>query len=388
MKTRFYRRGGGFALGALLFGFVYSPAQPFSGRAAAEGGGSPPAQKEKVVIVALYPSLGTVKDLVTLRKHGLIDVPNLAVVGVYHEKEKTDYGESKAFVAKNGLDWITFHPVSAPISAETVFQKNACTPEFEEIFALADGIIFFGGPDIPPSLYKEKTSLLTTIEDPYRHFLEVSFVFHLLGGYQDDSFQPLLEKRPDLPVLGLCLGCQSLNVGTGGTLTQDIWSEVYDAATVEDAIALGAATWHSNPYARLLPQERFSGFIFHEIQFADEGRFQKEIGWNRKDHPFVFSSHHQQAERLGKGFRVIASSPDGKIVEAIEHARYGHVLGVQFHPEAWVLFDPDYQTRFTPQDKEPLGPKAYLENHRPSLQFHQKLWSWVSRSWLEHHRSE
>jgi len=385
MKNKKLRGGSLLALGTLLlltglsFGLL-SPKQP--GNTEREG----PRTGDKVTVIALYPSVGTIKDLMTLRQNKLIDVPNLAVVGVYHEKEKTDYGESKAFVARNGLDWITFNPVSAPISVETVFQKNGCTPEFEKIFARADGIIFFGGPDIPPCLYKEKTSLLTIIEDPYRHFLEVSLVFHLLGGYQDDGFKPLLEKRPGFPVLGLCLGCQSLNVGTGGTLTQDIWSEVFGAAAVEDAIALGPPFWHSNPYALLLPQERFSGFIFHEIQFADEGRFQKEIGWNRKDHPFVFSSHHQQAEKLGKGFRVIASSLDGKVVEAIEHERYGHVLGVQFHPEAWVLFDPGYQTRFTPEDKESLGLKGYLEKRPPSLQFHQKLWSWVSRAWLEQHR--
>jgi putative glutamine amidotransferase len=340
----------------------------------------------KITIIALYPSVGTIMDLMTLRKQRLIDISNLEVVGVYHEKEKTDYGKSKAFVVQNGLDWITFHPISAPIQAETVFQKNACTPEFEKVFSQADGIIFFGGPDIPAYLYKEKTSLLTIIEDPYRHFLEVSFAFHLLGGYQDESYQPLLEKRPDFSVLGLCLGCQSLNVGTGGTLTQDIWSEIFGVNAVEDAIALGPSKWHSNPYAHLLPQEGFSGFTFHEIQFADEGRFQNEIGWNEKDHPLVLSAHHQQAKKLGKGFRVIASSLDAKAVEAIEHERYRHVLGVQFHPEAWVLFSPAFQTKFTPEDKEPRNLKAYLEQRPESLSFHQKLWAWVSRAWLDEHR--
>jgi putative glutamine amidotransferase len=387
MKTKFLRQGAALAFFALLFCFVYSPAQPFSGRVAAEGEDGPPAQKQKVVVAALYPSLGTVKDLETLRKYALIDLPDFEVLGVYHEKEKTDYEESKAFVTENGLDWITFHPISAPISAETVFQKNGCTPEFEKIMARVDGIIFFGGPDIPPYLYKEKTSLLTEIDDPARHFMEVSFVFHLLGGSQDDAFKPLLEGRPDFPVLGICLGCQSLNVGTGGTLTQDIWSEVFGAATVEDAIALGPSCWHSNPYAQLFPQERFSGFTFHEIRFSEGGRFQQEIGWDRKEQPFIFSSHHQQAERLGKGFRVIASSLDGKVVEAIEHERYRHVLGVQFHPEAWVLFNPDYQTRFTPEDKEPFGLKAYLEGRPASLAFHKKLWAWVTRAWAETHHA-
>jgi putative glutamine amidotransferase len=39
-------------------------------------------------------------------------------------------------------------------------------------------------------------------------------------------------------VFGICLGCESLNVGTGGTLTQDIWSEIYGVLYLEDAVAL------------------------------------------------------------------------------------------------------------------------------------------------------
>jgi putative glutamine amidotransferase len=339
--------------------------------------------EDKVTVIALYPSVGTIKDLMTLRENKLIDIPNLEIVGVYHTKEITDYGKSKAFVAEKGLDWFSFHPISAPIQAETVFQKNACTPDFEKLLDRADGIIFFGGPDIPPYIYKEKTDFLTIIEDPYRHFLEVSFVFHLLGGYQDEAFKPLLEGRPGFPVLGICLGCQSLNVGSGGTLTQDIWTEVYGAATVEDAVALGPDKWHSNPYAHLLPREGFSGFFFHEIHFAEGGRFPKEIGWKKKDFPLVFSSHHQQAEKLGRGLRVMASSPDGKVIEAFEHESFRHVLGVQFHPEAYFLFDPGYQTRFTPKDKDPFSLKAYLEDRPASLAFHKKLWSWVSRGWLD-----
>lgn len=369
------------AASILMGGLLMPPLPGLSGEKAARA-------DDKVTVIALYPSVGTINDLMTLRENKLIDIPNLEVVGVYHTKEVTDYSRSQAFVNQKGLEWFSFQPISAPIQAETVFQANACTPEFEKLFKRADGIIFFGGPDVPPSLYGEKTNFLTVIEDPFRHFLEVSFVFHLLGGSRDESLRPWLDRRPDFPVLGLCLGCQTLNVGTGGTLTQDIWSEIYSAAAVEDAIALGPEKWHSNPYTRLLPLERFSGFTFHEIQFAGEGRFQKEIGWKRNDHPIVFSSHHQQAEKLGQGFRVIASSLDGKIVEAIEHERFRHVLGVQFHPEAWLLFDPAFKIRFTPDDKEPWSSRAYLEARPASFSFHKKLWSWVSRAWLAEHKKK
>jgi hypothetical protein len=56
------------------------------------------------------------------------------------------------------------------------------------------------------------------ITDPHRHYLELSFLFHLLGGFQDESFLPLLEERPEYPVLGICLGMQSMNVATGGDM--------------------------------------------------------------------------------------------------------------------------------------------------------------------------
>jgi hypothetical protein len=98
MKNKKLRGGSLLALGTLLlltglsFGLL-SPKQP--GNTERED----PRTGDKVTVIALYPSVGTIKDLMTLRQNKLIDVPNLAVVGVYHEKEKTDYGESKAFVA-------------------------------------------------------------------------------------------------------------------------------------------------------------------------------------------------------------------------------------------------------------------------------------------------
>ncbi len=54
--------------------------------------------------------------------------------------------------------------------------------------------------------------------DPGRHFFEVSFLFHLLGGSRNESFKPLLDENPGYMVTGFCLGMQSMNVATGGIL--------------------------------------------------------------------------------------------------------------------------------------------------------------------------
>ncbi len=372
------------AIFLLLWTCVFCWASGWSGEKIP--GRSPSSKAGAVTIAVLYPSVGTIEDLVTLRTERLIDIPNLKVVGVYHEKEKTDYAKARAYIEAEKIDWLTFHPVSAPLSADSLFQENACTAEFEAIFDRVDGIIFFGGPDIPPYLYHEKTSLLTEITDPYRHFLELSFIFHLLGGSQEAKFQPLLERRDRFPVFGICLGCQSLNVGTGGTLTQDIWSMTYGRSFFEDVIALGPENWHSSPFSRLYPEQYLFSYAMHSLKLEPAGKFCAPMGFDQTARPMVLSAHHQQVEKLGRGFRVIAASLDGKVIEAIEHERYANVLGVQFHPEFHILYDPEGRYRFTPEDQEPISLPAFLAAHPPSLEFHKKIWAWVSAGWKKESR--
>ncbi len=348
--------------------------------------GELPDKNDTITIAILHPSAGSIKALLTLREKGLINIPQLSVLGVYHEGQISDYSKARELVAENNLDWFSFHAIFGPLSEDTLFRRNPCSTEFERIFNETDGLIFFGGPDIPPRLYQEKTNLLTKISDPYRHFLELSFIFHLLGGYQDETFRPLLDRQPEFPVLGICLGSQSLNVGSGGTLTQDIWSEIYGANKIEDVIEMGKEFWHYNPFPLLAPQESFYSYTIHPIKLEAEGKFCSVLGFSSNDTPVVISEHHQEVKKLGKNLRVIASSFDGKVAEAIEHARYPNVLGVQFHPEYPDLYTAEAPLRFTPQDKEPVNLRSFLEAHPPSADFHKKLWAWVSQTWVESHK--
>ena len=342
---------------------------------------------KEVRLTILYPSLGSIRALVELRKNGLLTVQNLLVIGVFHEKESTNYKASIAYVQNNNLDWVKFHKLSAELNKDNLFQKNPLTAEFEEIFKKSDGIIFFGGADIPPQIFKEKTNLLTRIETPYRHFLELSFIFHLLGGLQDNSFKSLLDFSPQFPVLGICLGSQSLNVGTGGTLIQDIWSEVYEKKYFEEVIILGKENWHTNPLASLHPEKKLIGYNLHRIKFIEKSKFCTELGWKKEDTPYILSSHHQMAGKLGKGMKIAATSLDGKVVEAIEHEKYRNVLGIQFHPEFPLLYDPEQKLRFTPDDKEEKSLLSILEANPPSLAFHKKIWSWFGERLEEYHKN-
>jgi putative glutamine amidotransferase len=360
----------------VLCAFIFAASIPAGGGQRFFDGAT--ADHRETQLTVFYPSVGTIRAVAALRKMGFLEAPDLVVIGVYHERETTRYEESRKYVAENGLSWFRFHPVSAEITEDALFRRNACTPEFVKIFAGSDGIIFFGGPDIPPSTYGEKTNLLTEIEDPFRHYFELSAIFHLLGGLQDRAFKGLLETRPAFPVLGICLGCQSLNVGTGGTLIQDIWSEVYGKIHVEDILALDPQQWHNNPYIKIHPQEKLIGYNFHRIRLDGKGPFCAEMGFKTTDLPRILSSHHQALDKMGLGFWPIAFSMDGKIVEAVAHKRFPGVLGVQFHPENPRLWENDLVYRQAPGDT-PFSIRSLLEGTPPSFEFNRDIWRWFSR---------
>ena len=349
---------------------------------------SAPEKQKSVVLAVCYPSTGSIRALVSLRNHRLIDIDDLLVVGVYYEKERTDYQRSKMYVKNNYIDWIKFHEIKGDLNQDELYQNNILTPEFEKIFKKSDGIIFFGGADIPPYIYGEKTALLTSITTPYRSMYELSFIFHLLSGSQNQEFIPLLNDSPKYPVLGICLGAQSLNVGTGGTLIQDIWRDFYNLEYLEDVINMPESVWHTNPHAQLHPEKSYFPYKMHPIKLDPKGKFVREFGFKPDDTPYILSAHHQSAGKIGLGFLPTAVSLDGKVVEAIEHQRFPYVLGVQFHPEFPLLYDETSYYIFIPEATDKTNIFALLKENPPSYSFHQKIWSWFSNALQEYHQNK
>ena len=165
-----------------------------------------------------------------------------------------------------------------------------------------DMVLFCGGEDFEPSRYGETN---------HPNLGKVNL--------RRDAWEFALSNeaiRRRMPLLGICRGCQFLNIRFGGTLWQDLPSEK-DGAKVH----------------RLKDE--------HEITVKSGTCLSKLVG---AESTSVNSRHHQAVKDLAKGFRISAVSPDG-VVEAIEGTDYP-AFGVQFHPE--MLFTQRKRIEFLP----------------------------------------
>lgn len=337
------------------------------------------ALEGKTVLVMTRPTVALVRSFETLVRNKLLDVSELFLVGLYHAQEQHRYREARKYVASRGLSWIGFRRLSCALDAPQVFGKNACTKAFRAVVAHATGLVFNGGPDIPPQLYGEKTRLTTAIRDPQRHYWEISLLFHLLGGSRNSAHQPLLRQRPNMPIFAICLGLQHMNVATGGTLIQDIPSEVYGVSSQEAILELDPDQRHRNPHRALNPRRGVTGGVLHSIRWVGDKRLWQTITAARQptEDPSpvrVMSIHHQAVEKLGRGLQVAATSMDGKIVEALTHRRYPNVLGVQFHPEHRTIWSPSVKAQISVDHPLRNAPSAMLKDDERSQAFHVGLW--------------
>lgn len=160
------------------------------------------------------------------------------------------------------------------------------------------GLVITGGAfDIPPEAYGEQAKSGLGELKPGRTNFELAML------------KSALQRK--VPILGICGGMQLLNVAFGGTLIQDIPTEV------------PAARPHEQKHDRTQPH--------HPIDVKDASLLAECVGG--KGQLMVNSTHHQAVKGVGEGLVASATSPDG-IIEAIEGtAKDNFILGVQWHPE-------------------------------------------------------
>ncbi len=329
---------------------------------------------DKTTIVLVNPGVFYLKSIVYMTKHGIIKGDNIEYLAVFYTKSEVKYSEARDYVEQNDIKCVKFREVYGDLDINNIYFRNSCTDEFYDIFQQSDAIIFLGGWDIPPVYYGQKTELTVGINTPNRHLFELSFLFHLLGGRQNTAFQNFLEEKPDYPILGICLGMQTMNVAAGGDMYQDIPSDIYELNYVEDVIALGMDRMHRNYNKNLYPEKEIDNHSFHHVVFTDQN-LKEKLKLVGSFNPLVVSSHHQAVHKLGRNIVVAATSIDGKVIEALINKKYKNVIGVQFHPEFYTEHDPDsVKRKFHPDDKEMMTEHEVLIKNK-SYQFNLDFWA-------------
>jgi putative glutamine amidotransferase len=157
-----------------------------------------------------------------------------------------------------------------------------------EIASLIDGWLIPGGDDIDASHFGEENHPKVGLQDPRRWEMES-------GLYSNIS--------PELPILGICYGCQFLNVKRGGSLIQHV--------------------------PDVVNHESHSGGTMQTYHVASSSFLAKYAGTDWIEGK---SYHHQAVGQLGQGLEVVAKTEDGT-VEAIEDKTKPFLVGVQWHPE-------------------------------------------------------
>ena len=169
-----------------------------------------------------------------------------------------------------------------------------------DVIASAGGLLLAGGGDVLPAIYGEPAHPAFSAAESGRDEYEIELVRRAM--------------EADLPVLAICRGVQVLAVAAGGTLVQDIPTEIattIDHNVREPRVAIAHEVWMT------------SGTLLERLMRA---RFESGDTFD------VNSRHHQSPRTPGPELVVSATAPDG-IIEAVEHPGKRFCLGVQWHPE-------------------------------------------------------
>jgi len=332
--------------------------------------------KGKDYVILVNPTAGNIDVVNSLVRQKLLDVDfeEVSFVGVYHNSQEYDFSKSVEHIAKNNLSGYHLYEVKGALPEEALFRENECTADFRRIIENSIGVIFFGGPDIPPSVYGEE-NMYSETDDPGRHYFEVCFLFHLLGSSRNEAFKPLLDENPGYMVTGFCLGMQSMNVATGGSLYQDIPAQMYKSFTPETNVKIDRPDLHRNYWQNLNDDPTLMGINLHPVHFTENSFFGKTVKLPKSMRPLVYSSHHQAVKDLSRDLEITALSNDGKVVEGVVHKRYNNVFAVQFHPEVPALYENRAEVRFSPDDKPET---LHRMLNSKSLRFHKKYWGHIS----------
>jgi putative glutamine amidotransferase len=190
--------------------------------------------------------------------------------------------------------------VQAAGGVTVIVPHNLTKPELWGMFERLDGLLLSGGGDIDPELFHEARHPATDEIHTDRDRVELALARWVV--------------EHDKPCLAICRGIQVLNVALGGSLIQDIPTEVPDALE------------HRFDYDRVARD-----YLAHPVKIEADSLLARVM---QSDHAQTNSWHHQSIKQVGTNLRVTGYAPDG-VIEAAEVPGKRFALAVQWHPE-WM----------------------------------------------------
>ncbi|TXD37515.1 gamma-glutamyl-gamma-aminobutyrate hydrolase family protein [Lujinxingia vulgaris] len=206
-------------------------------------------------------------------------------------------GRPLLYVEQSMSDWF-LAAGALPLMLPAPGPECEAAVDATQMVAALDALVIAGGADVWPGSYGERALQPEWEGDRLRDEAEIALVHAAL--------------ELDVPVLGICRGHQVLNVALGGTLFQDIATQVEGALTHRDA----------ERYAR----------NSHAVTLVKGGYLHGLYGEERAQ---INSVHHQAVKDLAPGLVVTARSTTDGIIEGVrlEDGSERWAVGVQWHPE-------------------------------------------------------
>ena len=205
-------------------------------------------------------------------------------------------GRRLLYVEESMAHWVLRAGALAFLMPTTPERADAVN--VDDIIAELDAVIITGGVDMAPESYGEKALRPEWCGDKHRDDYEIAIVKAAL--------------KQQKPILGICRGHQVLNVAMGGTLYQDVRTQL-------------PGSLHHRIY------DVYEG-NHHQVTLEAGGELARLYGLTKG---VINSVHHQAVKDLAPGMVVDARCPDDGVIEAIrlKDASGAFAVGLQWHPE-------------------------------------------------------
>jgi len=226
--------------------------------------------------------------------------PFIGILPAFDFKENRLYLKDGYFEAVNQVGGLAF-----------VLSITKDDEIIEEYIDACDGFLLTGGPDLDPKHYGELILPYNKEISPIRDHMEIQIA------------KKAIELKK--PLLGICRGIQVMNVALGGSLYQDIFSQIKQKELIQHD--QNAPNWYPT----------------HEIIIEKNSWVWKTF--SEKEKVSVNSFHHQSVKEVAPGFKITSITSDG-IIESIEYCEHPFAVGIQWHPELMWKEDRQYLNIF------------------------------------------